>query len=366
MKAIFPPTLSWYFARQYGLNFLMLLCGLLAIIYIFDMIELLRRVSDKDNVSLSLVLKMGIYKLPEVGQLIFPFAILFSAMWTFWQLTRKHELVIVRAAGLSVWQFILPIVLTGFVIGLLSVMAINPLGAIFVSKFERLEAQYISKKSSAISLSEQGLWLRQNYEDGQAILHADKIIMPYWTLSDVTVFFFSENNDFIKRIDSSRVFLDDQNWNFKYAVSNTPGQLPQTADDVKIPTELTIADLEGSFSSPETISFWRLPEYINIMEDTGFDSTPLKIHFQNLLAQPLLFIAMILLAASVSLRPQRLRGTSILVFSGILIGFLVFFTSSFLQALGGSAQIPIFIASWFPAIISLLLGVGAMMVLEDG
>lgn len=366
MKALFPSKLSWYFVRQYSLNFLILLVGLLAVIYIFDIVELLRRSARAEDITLSVILMMGFYKLPEVGQMIFPFAILFSAMWTFWQLTKRHELVIIRSAGLSAWQFILPVILTAFIIGLLLVVVINPLGALFVSKFEKLEAQHISKNNSTISLSEHGLWLRQDYNDGKAILHADKVSMPDWTLRDVSVFFFSSDNDFLRRVDSGSAFLKDGAWHFQFAVSNVPGKIPQTDYDMKIKTDLTIGDLESSFSDPETVSFWNLPEYIRIMEETGFDSTPLKIHFHSLMAQPLLFMAMILLAASVSLRPQRLRGASFLILSGIIIGFIVFFTSSFLQALGVSAQIPVFVAAWFPAIISLLLGVGAMMVLEDG
>lgn len=366
MKTLFPSTLSWYFVRQYSLNFLILLAGLLAIIYIFDIVELLRRSARSENITLSLILMMGFYKLPEVGQMVFPFAVLFSAMWTFWQLTKRHELVIVRSSGLSVWQFISPIILTSFMIGLLLIVVLNPLGALFVSKFEKLEARYLEKNSSAVLLSEQGLWLRQEHEGGTAILHADKISMPDWILRDVMVFFFSSDNIFLYRIDSGEASLKDGAWNFRYAVSNRPGQLPQMGDHTKIATDLTVGDLESSFASPETVSFWKLPKYIQTMEETGFDSTPLKIHFQSLLAQPLLFMAMILLAASVSLRPQRLRGTSFLIFSGIIIGFVVFFTASFFQALGASAQIPIFVAAWFPAIISLLFGVGAMMVLEDG
>ena len=77
-------------------------------------------------------------------------------------------------------------------------------------------------------------------------------------------------------------------------------------------------------------------------------------------------MAMVLLAASVSLRPPRLRGTSVLVVAGVIIGFFVFFASSFLQALGASQQIPVFVAAWFPAFISFLLGIGALMTLEDG
>ena len=366
MSVVFPSTLSWYFIRQYTFNFLVLLAGLLAIIYVFDIVELLRRASKSEEIGLSLVLMMGAYKLPEVGQLIIPFAILFSAMWTFWQLSKRHELTVIRSVGLSVWQFLLPIILTAFIIGLLLMSTINPLSALFISKFEKLEARYFDKKSSAISLSEQGLWLKQDYEGGKAILHAEKIKMPEWALQNVVVFFFSNENIFTRRLDASSSYLKDGTWNFQYAVLNAPGKLPDTANDFKIVTDLTISDLESSFSSPGTISFWKLPAYIKTIEEAGFDSTPVKMHFHNLLSQPLLFMAMILLAAAVSLRQQRLTGGAFLVFSGILIGFVVFFMSNFLQALGASAQIPIFVAAWFPAIISLLFGIGAMMVLEDG
>lgn len=366
MKILFPPTLSWYFIRLYGLNFLILLTGLLAVIYIFDVVELLRRSARSDEVTLSLVLTMGLYKLPEVGQMIFPFAILFSAMWTFWQLTKRHELVIIRSSGMSVWQFILPIILAAFIIGLLQLSVVSPMGALFVSKFEQMESRYLNKKSSAISLSEQGLWLRQDFDSGRAILHAEKVTMPSWILRDVTVYYFNTNNDFIKRLDSQSAYLKDNAWHFNYAVTNSPGQIPIMDNKAELQTELTIGELESSFSSPETISFWKLPAYIKVMEQTGFDSTPLKIHFQTLLAQPFLFMAMILLAATVSLRQQRMKGSAFLVFSGITIGFVIFFASSFLSALGATAQIPIFVAAWFPAIISILAGIGAMMIMEDG
>ena len=362
----FPPKLSWYFVRLYAMNFLILLSALLCVIYIFDIVELLRRAAKYEAATLPIVLQMGLYKLPDVGQMVFPFAILFSAMWTFWQLTKKSELVIIRAAGLSVWQFIMPMILTAFIIGLLKIVAINPMGAIFIEKYEAMETQYISKRTSSISISEQGLWLRQDYQGGKAILHADKISLPTWTLRDVSVFIFSPNYDFLRRIDAGSSELKEGAWRFKWAVSNQPGQLPQTGNNFMLETPLTIDELESSFSNPQTISFWKYPNYIKVMEETGFDSTPLKIFFQSLLAQPLLYMAMILLAAAVSLRQQRLNGTSFLVFSGIVMGFVIFFTSSFLQALGASGQIPIFVAAWFPAIISILLGITAMLVLEDG
>ena len=366
MKNLFPVTLSRYLVRCYCLNFIVLLMGLLAVVYLFDTVELLRRAAKMENIPLALTLQMSLYKLPEVGQLVFPFAVLFSAMLTFWQLARRHELVIVRSSGLSVWQFLTPIIVVALMIGVLTVTLINPLSALFVSKYESLESEYLENKSSLVTLSEQGLWLRQEHDGGTAILHSAKIQMPDWVLNKVMVFFFSPENNFLRRIDAGSAKLEAGQWTFNRAVINAPQEKPKQADILSMATDLTISELENSFSTPETISFWKLPAYIKVLEETGFDSTRLKIHFQTQLAQPLLFMAMILLAASVSLRPPRLRGTVILMMSGVFIGFMVFFSSSFLQTLGISQQIPVIVAAWFPAIISFLLGIGVMMMLEDG
>ena len=55
-----------------------------------------------------LLLEMAALKLPHMAQEIMPFAILFGTMMAFWRLTRSNELVVARAAGVSVWQFLTP------------------------------------------------------------------------------------------------------------------------------------------------------------------------------------------------------------------------------------------------------------------
>jgi lipopolysaccharide export system permease protein len=366
MRNLFPATLSLYLARKYLMNFIIILFALLAVIYLFDAVELLRRAGKFDDIPLRLVLIMALYKLPEVGQAVFPFAVLFSGMLTFWQLTRRHELTIVRSSGLSVWQFIMPIVATALLIGMVKVMLINPVGALFIEKYKTLETEYLERNGNRINLSVQGLWLRQSHEKGMAILHSEKINIADWTLENVMVFFFTDDNNFLRRIDAKNAKLDQGQWTFKQVVSNQPQQPPEKSDLLSMATDLTAGELKESFAAPETISFWKLPGYIKILDQTGIDSTSLRIYYQNLLAEPLLFMAMILLAASVSLRPPRLRGASTLIMGGVMIGFVVFFASSFLQALGASQQIPIMVSAWFPAIICFLLGIGALMVLEDG
>ena len=371
------PTLGIYLARRYAANLLILLAALLAVIYLFDTVELIRRANKHTDVPIISVLQMSLLKLPEVGQILFPFAVLFSAMFTFWQLTRRYELIIVRASGFSVWQFLLPISAVGVLFGALQMAVINPVGAVFIGKFEQMERTYLKRQENHIAVFKEGLWLKQDILiesetkpddliEGYIILHAQKVQQPEWILQNVTILYFTDNNSFLQRLDAKNATLEDNFWNFNDVTIHKDQAAPINEKTYALPTTLTPKDIKESFSSPESMSFWKLPAYIKTLEQTGFDAAKLKVYYHNLLSQPLMFCAMILLAAAVSMRPPRSKGTLTMVFTGVFIGFIVFFMSSFLQALGASQQIPIILAAWSPALISFLLGLTVMMNMEDG
>ncbi len=383
MKITF--TLSSYLAKRYVINLIILLIGLFAVIYLFDTVELIRRASKRGDIPISLVLQMGLLKLPEVGQTIFPFAVLFSAMYTFWQLTRQYELIVVRASGFSVWQFLLPISAVGILFGIMQMAVINPVGAVFIGKFEELERTHLKKEKNQIAVFREGLWLRQailieseteseekqkvpdlSLMQGYVIVHAQKVEQPQWKLQNVSVFYFTANNEFLQRVDAQSAILQKDFWLLSQATIHKDGATRINENTYTVPTTLTIQDIQESFSSPTSMSFWKLPAYINTLEQTGFDATRLRVYYQSLLSQPLMFCAMILLAATVSMRPPRSKGAFTMIASGVFIGFLVFFMSSFLQTLGSSQQIPILLAAWSPALISFLLGLSVMMNIEDG
>lgn len=363
----FPPTLTRYLARMYALNMGAMAVILLGMIYLFDTVELLRRAAKQDNVDFGTVLVMGLLKIPEMAGVIAPFIILFSALYTFWQLAKRQELVILRSSGISVWQFLAPSLLVAVMAGLVMVTIINPLGSLFYSRYTVLEAKYLETEQQMVALFDEGLWLRQETADqGYAILHASNIDMPEWKLNNVMALFFDSSDAFVRRIDAEGATLKDGNWLLRDVVVNVPGTASEVAKSVTLPTKLTPKDIEDSFSSPDTMGFWSLPSYISTLEATGFDSTRLRIHFQGLLAQPFLYAAMILLAATVALRPQRQGGTFLYIAGGVLIGFVVFFMTNFLQAMGSSHQIPVFLASWSTAMICALLGIATLLALEDG
>ena len=129
---------------------------------------------------------------------------------------------------------------------------------------------------------------------------------------------------------------------------------------------MTISQIQESFAPPETMSFWDLPGFIETLEAAGFSAVKHRIHWQSILATPMLLCAMVLIAATFSLRLTRRGGTGLLVLGGMFAGFLLFFLTDVVLALGMSGSIPVILAAWAPAGVFTLLGLAMLLHLEDG
>lgn len=358
------PTFFLYITRQYLFAFLTLMGLMIGIIFLFDLIELLRRAAD-ENVATALIVQMSFLKIPEVSQKLMPFAILFSAIFTFWRLTKNNELIVARAAGFSVWHFLLPVLSVALIMGILKIVAINPISAVLLSKFEQMEDDHISNQPELIELIETGLWLRQDRDNNEfVILNAKSLNPKDWSLRNVEIYHLKDDR-VIKRTDAAFGRLGNGFWAFENVLHHDFENPPVFAPDFIFPTPITANDIEDSFASPETISFWKLGSFVNSLEQIGFPTLKLKIYKQSLLADPLLFIAMILIAASVSLRPPRRGRIFLLISMGVVIGFLVFILDNFLQAYGLGETIPPFVAAWSAPFITFILGISMMLYMEE-
>ncbi|HEX9790092.1 MAG TPA: LPS export ABC transporter permease LptG [Kiloniellales bacterium] len=359
------PTLSAYVARQYAVWFFGYFIGLIGVIVLVSIVDLLDRLASK-NASLGIVLRMVLLKLPYLSQEIMPFTILFAGLTCFWRMTRSHELVVTRAAGISVWQVLLPVLGVATLVGVVTVTLLNPLASILLGQFEQMEAKYIRNEGSTLSVSRAGLWLRQADPQGQSVIHAVRVTHEPLMLHKVIVFQFEGQDRFVGRIDAERAELEPGRWVLHDAWQTTPGAPVEFTKRENIATNLTRDKILDSFAPPETISFWSLPGFIELLTEAGFSAVRHKLQLHRLLATPVLLGAMVLLAASFSLRPQRRGRVGLVILSGVLAGFLLYFLSNFVFALGISGRIPVVLAAWTPAGVSVMLGIATLLHLEDG
>jgi lipopolysaccharide export system permease protein len=124
--------------------------------------------------------------------------------------------------------------------------------------------------------------------------------------------------------------------------------------------------MQESFQSPDTLSVWALPSFISLLESAGFSSVRHRLHFQTLLALPLLCGTMVLVAAGFSMRPTRRGGVARMIGSGVASGFALFTLSKVAEEFGQSGALPAVLAAWAPAGAGLMLATSLLLHLEDG
>jgi len=360
-------TLSAYIARQYFAWFCGVFGAMVCVTFLLDYIELIRRGGTRAQASWGVLLEMAALKLPHTAQDVMPFAILFGTMLAFWRLTRSNELVVARAAGVSVWGFLTPAILVALLIGVVAVTLFNPIASAMEASYEKLDNRILRQTGDPLSLSNAGLWLRQSdAADGQIILHGDKVTSPDLQLRNVSVYFLNRRSEFTSRIEARSARLDGGFWVIEDGQRFHLNESPEAFGEVRLPTSLTASKIEESLASPDTMSFWELPGFITLLEQSGFSAQRHRLHFNILLARPFLFCAMVLVAATFSLRMQRRGGAAMLIVSGVLAGFLLYFLSDIVFALGLSAKIPVLLAAWTPAGVSMIFGTSMLLHLEDG
>ena len=133
-------TLSFYLAGRFLRTVIAAFMLVFVLIYAVDLVELLRRSGDSQRATGIMMAALSFLRTPTVAEQALPFAVLFGSMIAFLNLSRKMELVVARAAGLSVWQFLMPPLAVIVLIGVLSVTAYNPASTWMKEKSDQIES----------------------------------------------------------------------------------------------------------------------------------------------------------------------------------------------------------------------------------
>jgi lipopolysaccharide export system permease protein len=356
------PTLSIYIARQLLIWLAIMAIGLSCLVFLLNFVEQLRRASG----NAGLAIELAVLQLPFLIQKILPFIILFGSMMAFWRLSRSSELVVARAAGISAWQFLLPAVFLGAIVGAIQMTVFNPLASTMLARFEQVDAEYLRNTTSRLSVSPTGVWLRQGSEGGQTVINAQRIAQDGAELLTVIFFVFETPDRFVTRIDAKSAALRDGYWQIRDANLATLDDPRRYVEEYRIDTDLTPDKIADSFASPETLSFWAIPGFLETLEAAGFSGHRHRLYWHSLLATPLLLGAMVLFAAVFTMKIGARTSATRMIGAGVICSFMLYFLSDVIHAMGLSGSLPAILAAWSPAALATMLAMAMVFHLEDG
>lgn len=356
-------TLNRYFFKRYVVSFFATLLVVFALVYLIDMIEVSRRGRFAD-IGFTTIALISALRVPSFIEQAFPFIVLFSSIFTLLSLNRKLELVVARAAGVSVWQMLAPFIVASALLGLAATFLYNPLAAMAQARSGDIETEI----SGRASKTNKGLapWLRQSGEGVESIIGAKAISRGGLELGGVTAFIMAPDGTVRERIDAPRATLGDKAWTLVSPTRTRIGYAPERLGSYRLPTTLKPELIEQRLADPQAVPIWDLRSKIDAARSLGYNAEAFAMHYNSLIAKPALFIAMTLLAATVAVGFARTGQSGGTIAGGITAGFVLYVVTFLAQALGSNSVVPSVMAAWFPVVAAGLFGVTILLHQEDG
>ncbi|MCC6303630.1 MAG: LPS export ABC transporter permease LptG [Rhodobacteraceae bacterium] len=370
-------TLSLYLARRFLASFLVVLGVFVVIVFLIDMVEQIRRLAGA-GVGLAGTAGLALLNTPGMVYQILPLITILAAIALFLALSRSSELVVIRAAGRSALASLAAPVATAVILGAGAVAVLNPLVAATSRAYEARSNALSQGGGSVLSVSREGLWLREGSAEGQRVIRAARANLDGTVLREVSLTDFPPPADAggapggpRRRIAAAVATLVPGAWVLGGAKiwdlgRPNPERDATREDRLEVATTLTADQIRDSFGTPSAIPIWELRAFIDRLDQAGFAALEHRVWMQMELALPLLMAAMVLVGAGFTMRHARAGHRGLMVLMAVMAGFAIFFLRNFAQVMGENGQIPVAVAAWSPPVAAVLLALGLLLHLEEG
>lgn len=342
---------------------------IVAVILLIDYVETSRDIATRADINALEAFQLTLLKAPLLVQETTPFIVLFGVLFTFFRLSRRSELIVMRASGYSAWRIVAPAAVLCVLIGAASATLLNPVGARTNAQFEQIRERILDGEVGDAPRSTGQVWLREPNAEGFIVITAERVEPSDATLVRPVFRQYRLANDApdlerLVRADEAR--LVSGFWQLSGAVEALAGEAERPVGALGLPTRIQPQALFERARSPGAISFWDLPAVIASAKAAGLSSRPYELRLHSLLSQPLLLLAAALIAAAATFRLHRMGGAARFAAAGAVAGFGLYFTQELLLGLGASGALGPVTAAWTSPALFAMAGLFFIALTEDG
>lgn len=319
--------------------------GVLLVIVALDLIAgLVDELSDlKNGYTFSEAMIYVVLSVPSSIYEYLPLSSLVGCLVGLGVLASSSELVVMRAAGVSVNQIIWAIFRPVFVFILIGAL-IGEYVAPYTDQYADSRRALALGHKQALQ-SDRGVWNRE----GNEFMHFNAVL-PNGKLYGVTRFRFDDSGSLVEaRFVESAIYQGDH-WfeqNVQITQFKEQGITHTNLPNGRWKSEVSPSLLNVLVLSPEDLPMSRLFGYSNYLDRQNLESSEYRLAFWRKALQPLATLSLVMIAISFILGPLRQVTMGFRVFVGVIVG-LVFQMSQ--RLLGPSSMI------WgFPPVLAVLV-----------
>ena len=347
--------LNIYLSKNFIYSFLIVFILFTMLLFFSDLMEQFRKASNKE-VPINIILKLTLLNAPSLSFSTLPVVIFFSTLLCYLKLIRSTEYIIMNSSGISYFQLLKAPILIFFTIGIIFVLIVNPITAVFQKDFQELDYKYIKRMDRLSSISKNGIWLMQENAQGLTnIIYAKNIKDNGSTLIDFMLLEYNDNNKLLGRIDGKKAELVNEKWLMQNLLITKKNESPIFYPYYEYSTYLDKEDIRNSLLAPEMMSFLQLGNFIYILEKLGYSANDHKIYYYNILLLPIVIVGFVILANAIIIGIKQNDRFARAIIISFLMMIIYYFISNLMNTLGSNSKLPPFISASITPIMLLSL-----------
>jgi len=311
------------------------------------------------QVAVIKVVKLLLYKIPQIMVESFSISILFATLLSLTELVKNNEFTAFRMGGVALHRILAPLLITALLISGATFL-INERVVPWTNHRSENIVRRIILQQALPDLQENSFF--KGVTDNR-YFYIGNIIDETGELEDVMVYEAGEKKDdrkFPRVITAEAGYFADKVWHLREGMIhkfNQEGEVSyQSAfDDLKINVQKNLDNFYGEQRTTSEMSRQKLKEDIKLFKESGLEVNSLLVDYHLKVAKPLACFIFVLIGAPLSVRSQKGRMFGII--ASILIIFSYYVVMSFCRSLGRNGLIPPLLAAWLPNILFGVVGI---------
>ena len=313
---------------------------------------------DKGNYGIVQIVQYVLLIIPKNLVEVFPMAALIGSILGLSTLAKSSELIVIRAAGVSVQRIVGSVLKVGIVLALIAMF----MGEVVAPYTEdrAIDVKATALQKNATARGDSGVWIRDEntYVNIEEVLPGE--VFPDLTLLGVKIFEFDSQNFLRWLVTADQGEYRNERWLLKGLNRTNINEENSIADAVDAAYWSTALDpeiLRIYQVQPDQLSIWQLSEYITHLRSNKQDTSSYELEFWSKLVTPLATVVMLILAVPFVFKEVRSGNLGRSLFAGIMVGLGFFILNQAFSYFVTLFSIPPLLGAILPTALVFLLSI---------
>ena len=308
--------------------------------------------------SLSAVVKVFVFGLPNVIMWTFPMSMLLATLLTFGRLSSSSEITAMKSCGIGFFRIAMPAILLGFLVSIVAILFNEHVVPWANTAYRNVVYYEIQGKSGAKS---QDHIILKDIKDGQIqrLLYARRYDADSQSLQSITLQEFDGAGKVSHVENAEYAEFTGKEWvmhnGMLYDISDGESEHTLRFNTQVLPINASPRQIVREQKDPEELTMKELKAQIRIMKTQYVDTSKLETELYQRITVPMASLIFALVGVPLGLQPTRNSSSAGFAMSVIII-FLYYALMTMANAIGRSGAIAPMLAVWIPNVVGLIAG----------